>query len=74
MTREIVETGIGSSHALMQQQRRYNNVPMSLFNTPPVGLDTIDEGTNYDQHDMPKHDETDPRTPHHSRDEPTLDD
>jgi len=74
VTREIVETGIGSSDAPMQQQRRQSNVPMRLFDTPLVGLKSIDEGTDFDQHDMPKHDETEPRTPHDSGDEPTVDD
>ena len=74
MTREIVETGIGRSHAPMQQQHRQSNVPMRIFDTPPIGFESIDEGTNFDQHDMPKHDETEPRTPHDSVDEPTVDD
>ena len=47
---------------------------MMLFDTPPVGLASIDEGTNFNQHDMPEHDETDPRIPHESRDEPTVND
>ena len=47
---------------------------MSLFDTPPVGLESIDEGTDFDQHDMPQHDEMEPRTPHDSGDEPTVDD
>ena len=74
MTREIVKTGIGSSHAPMQQQRRQSNVPMRLFNTPPVGLKSIDEGTDFDQHDMSEHDEMKPRTPHGSGDELIIDD
>ena len=74
MTGEIFETSIGSSHAPMQQQRRQSNVPMRLFNTPLVGLKSIDEGTDFDQHDMPEHDEMKPRTPHDSRDEPNVDD
>ena len=69
MTREIVETGIGSSHAPMQQQCQKRNVPMRGFDTPLVGLKSIDEGTDFDQHD-----ETEPRTPHDSEDEPTIDD
>ena len=74
MTREIVDTGIGSSHAPMQQQHRQSNVPMRLFDTPSVGLESIDEGTVFYQHDMSDHDETNPRTPHDSRDEPSIDD
>ena len=74
MTRETVETSIGSSDAPMQQQHRQTNVPMRLFDTPPVGLESIDEGTDFDQHDMPEHDETEPRTPHDFGDEPTVDD
>ena len=74
MTREIVEIGIGSSGAPMQQQCRQSNVPMRLFDTPSVGLESIDEGSNLDQHDMSEHDETEPRTPHDSKDEPTVDD
>ena len=74
MTRETVETGIGSSDAPMQQQHRQSNVPKRLFDTPMVGLESIDEGTDFDQHDMLEHDDTNPRTPHDSRDEPTVDD
>ena len=74
MTREIVETGIGSSHAPMQQQCRQSNVPMRIFDTPPVVLESIDDGTNFDQHDMSEHDETKPTTLHDSGDEPTVDD
>ena len=74
MTREIVETGIGSNHAPMQQQHWQSNVPMRIFDTPLVGLESIDEGTNFDQHDMLKHDDMEPRTPHDSGDEPTVDD
>ena len=74
MTREIVETSICSSHAPMQQQRRQRNVLMRLFDTPSVGLKSIDEGVDFDQHDMSKHDETEPRTPHDSEDEPPVDD
>lgn len=47
---------------------------MRCFDTPLVGLESIDEGTNLDQHDMSQHDETKPRTPHDSGDEPTVDD
>ena len=74
MTREITETSIGNRHAPMQQQRRQRNVPMRLFDTPLVGLESIDEGTNFDQHDMQEHDKTEPMTPHDSRDEPIVDD
>ena len=58
----------------MQQQCRQSNVPMRHFYTPPVGLESIDEGTDFDQHDMLEHDYMDPRTPHDSVDEPTIDD
>ena len=74
MTRETAETGIGSSDAPMQQQHRQSNVPMRLFETPPVGLKSIDEGTDFDQHDMSNPDEMEPRNPHDSGDEPTVDD
>ena len=74
MTREIVETCIGRIHAPTQQQHQQSNVPMRIFDTPPVGLKSIDEGTDFDKHDMPEHDEKEPRTPHDSRDEPTVDD
>ena len=47
---------------------------MRIFDTPLVGLESIDEGTDFDQHDMPEHDEMEPRTPHDSGDEPTVDD
>ena len=47
---------------------------MRIFDTPSVGLESIDEGTYFDQHDMLKHDETELRTPHDSWDEPTVDD
>ena len=46
---------------------------MRIFYTPLVGLESIDEGTDFDQHDMLEHDETEPRTPHDSGDEPTID-
>ena len=72
MTIETAETGIGSSDAPMRLLP--SNVPMRLFGAPPVGLKFIDEGTDFDQRDMPKHDEMEPRTPHESRDEPTIDD
>ena len=69
MTRETAEMGIGSSDAPMQQQHRQSNVPMRIFDTPAVGLESIDEGTNFYHHN-----ETEPKTPHDSRDEPTVDD
>ena len=69
MTRGTAETCIGSSDAPMQQQCRQSNVPMRIFETPAIGLESIDEGTDFDQHD-----ETEPRTPHDSGDEPTVDD
>ena len=47
---------------------------MRLFDTHLVGLKSIDEGTNFDQHDILEHDEMEPRTPHESIDEPTIDD
>ena len=47
---------------------------MRLFYTPPIGLESIDEGTNFDEHDMSEHDKMEPRTPHDSGDEPTIDD
>ena len=47
---------------------------MRLFDTSSVGLKSIDEGTDFDQHDMPEHDEMEPRTPHDSGDEPIVDD
>ena len=47
---------------------------MRLFDTPPVGLESINEGTNFSQHDMSEHDDMGPRTPHDSGDEPTVDD
>ena len=47
---------------------------MRLFDTPLVGLESIDEGTYFDQHDMPEHDEIEPRTPHDFGDEPNVDD
>ena len=74
MTRETTETGIGSSDAPMQQQHQQSNVPMRIFDTTPVGLESIDEGSDFYQHDMPKHDEMDPRTPDDSGYEPTVDD
>ena len=73
MTREIFKTCIGSSHAPMQQQRWKSNVPMRFFGTPLVGLKSIDEGTDFYQHDMTDHYETEPRNPHGSGDEPTVD-
>ena len=47
---------------------------MRIFSTPPVGHESINEGTDFDQHDMLEHDEMEPRTPHDSGDEPTVDD
>ena len=47
---------------------------MRLFESPLVGLESIDKGIDFYQHDMPKHDEREPRTPHDSGDEPTVDD
>ena len=47
---------------------------MSIFYTPLVGLESIDEGTDFDEHDILEHDEMQPRTPHDSGDEPTIDD
>ena len=38
-----------------------------------VGIESIDEGIDFDQHDMPEHDEMGPRTPHDSGDESTID-
>ena len=58
----------------MQHQRRQSNVPIKIFDTPSVGLESIDEGIGFDQHGMLQHDEMEPRTPHDSRDEPTVDD
>lgn len=72
MTIETAETGIGSSDAPMRLLQ--SNVPMRIFDTPSVGLESIDEGTDSDQHDMLEHDETEPRTPHGSGDEPIVDD
>ena len=74
MTRETIKTGIGSNDAPMQQQRRQSNLPMRHFDTPLILLESIDEGTDLDQHEMLEHDEIEPRTPHDSRDEPIVDD
>ena len=74
MTREPTQTGIGSSDAPMQQQRRQRNIPVRLFDTLAVGLESIYEGTDFDWRDMSEHDEMEPRTPHDSRDEHNVDD
>ena len=74
MTREIIKTCIGNCHTPMQQQRRQSNVPMRISGTTPVGIKSIDEGTDFDQHEMSEHDEMEPRTPYDSVDEPTVDD
>ena len=74
VTREIIETGIGSIHAPIQQQCWQSNVPIRFFDTPLAGLESIDEGVDFDQHDMPEHDEMEPKTLHDSGDEPTVDD
>ena len=74
MARETAETGIGSSDAPMQQQCRQSNVPIRIFDTPLVGLESIDKGTDFDQHDMTEHDEMELRTPHDYGDEATIDD
>ena len=48
MAIETAETGIGSNDATMQQQRQQSNVPMRNFDTPSIGLESINEGTNFD--------------------------
>ena len=47
---------------------------MRIFYSHLVGLKSINEGTDFDQHDMSEHDEMEPRTLHDSRDEPIVDD
>jgi hypothetical protein len=57
----------------MQQKSRQSKVQKRLFDPPELPLISIDECTDVDQNDMPKHDEPEPRTPHDSRDERIVD-
>jgi hypothetical protein len=57
-------TTIGSSEGPMRKKGRHNKVQVRLFEPPEVPLEFIDERGDFDRHDMPEHDEPDPRTPY----------
>ena len=57
-------TAIGSSEGLMQKKGRHSKAQVRLFEPPEVPLESIDEGGDFDQHDMPEHDESEPGNPH----------
>jgi hypothetical protein len=57
----------------MQKKCRNSKVQVRLFEPPEVPLKSIDERNDFDRHDMPEHDESNPRTPHDSREEHTVD-
>jgi hypothetical protein len=57
-------TAIGSSEVPMKKKGRHSKVQVRLFEPPEVPLESIDERGDFDQHDMPEHDESEPGTPH----------
>jgi hypothetical protein len=57
-------TAIGSSEGPMQKKGRHSKVKVRLFEPPEVPLESIDEQGDFDWHDMPEHDESEPGTPH----------
>jgi hypothetical protein len=63
---ELVDpaTAIGRSEGPMQNKGRHSKVQVRLFEPPEVPLKSIDELGDFDRHDMSKHDELEPRTPH----------
>jgi hypothetical protein len=56
-------TAIDSSEGPMKKKGRHSKVQVRLFEPPEVPLESIDERGNFDQHDMPEHDKSEPRTP-----------
>ena len=76
MRRESADpaTAIGSSEGPMQNKGWHNKVQVSLFEPPhEVPLESIDERNDFDRHDTPEHDESEPGTPHDSGEERTVD-
>lgn len=71
--REPAVTGVGSSDGPMQQKRRESIIPMRLFDTPDVGLESIHEDTDFEPHDMPDQDDADTRNPHDNGYDRTID-
>jgi hypothetical protein len=64
---------IGSSDGPMQKKCRHRKVQVRPFEPPEVPLESIDEQNDFDRHDMPEHDESEPGTPHDSEEERTVD-
>ena len=48
----------------MQKKGRHRKVKVRLFEPLKVPLEYIDEWGDFDWHDMPEHDESEPGTPH----------
>ena len=48
---------IGSSEGPMQKKGRHSKLQVRIFEPPEVPLESIDERGDFNQHDMPKHDE-----------------
>jgi hypothetical protein len=57
-------TAIGSSDGPMKIKGRHSKVKVRLFEPPEGPLESIDERNDFDQHDMPEYDESEPATPH----------
>ena len=75
MPREPVDpaTAISSSDGSIQQKCRHRKVQVSLFEPLEVPMESIDERNDFDLHDILEHDEPEPRTPHESGEERTVD-
>ena len=58
------ETAIGRSDGPMKKKCRHRKVQVRFFEPPDVPLESIDKRGDFDRHDMPKHDESEPGTPH----------
>jgi hypothetical protein len=48
----------------MQKKGWHSKVQVRLFELPEVPLESINEWSDFDRHDMPEHDESEPGTPH----------
>jgi hypothetical protein len=57
-------TAIGSSEGPMKKKARHSKVQVRIFEPLEVPLESIDERGDFDRHDMPEHDESEPGTPH----------
>ena len=66
-------TTIGSSDGPIQKKCQHRKVQVRIFEPPEVPLESIDERNDFDRHDTPEHDELEPRTPHDSGEECTVD-